>query len=172
LLGLKPEDVELRAIGTGADIATAMLSGQLQAGIVGPPQTFQVEARGFRLLQDTYGQPYQGTALVAKRSRLDELTPALRPLLAAYRDGIMAWNSQSDLALNGLDQYIQIGDPEILRKTYEFFTKVAPFEPSLQPTLPGIKAQLDFLAATTVPAASQFTAEQFVDARFLAQLPG
>jgi hypothetical protein len=76
------------------------------------------------------------------------------------------------VAMNVLDQYIQIGDPEILRKTYEFFTRVAPFKPSLQPTLPGIKAQLDFMAATTVPAASRLTPEQLVDRRFLAQLPG
>jgi hypothetical protein len=63
------------------------------------------------------------------------------------------------------------GDPEIQRKNYDFFTRVAPFEPSLQPTIPGIRAQLDFLAATTLPAAAQFSPEQFVDGRFLSQLP-
>jgi ABC-type nitrate/sulfonate/bicarbonate transport system substrate-binding protein len=171
LLGLKPEDVELRAIGSAPDIATAMLSGQVQAGIVGPPQSFQLEARGFHLLQDIFGQPYQSIALVARRSRLDELAPALPPLLAAFRDGILAWNSQPELAMDVMEQYTHMADPEILRKTYEFFTRVAPFEPSLQPTIPGIKAILDFMAATTVTAASRFTPEQFVDTRFLAQLP-
>ena len=158
-LGLKPEDVELRAIGTAPEIATAMLSGQVQAGILSPPQSFQLEARGFRLLQDTYGQPYQSIALVVRRSRLDELAPALRPLLLAFRDGILAWNSQPELAMNVLDQYTQMGDPEILRKSYDFFTRVTAFEPSLQPTIPGMKAILDFLAATVVPAAAQFTPE-------------
>jgi NitT/TauT family transport system substrate-binding protein len=170
-LGLKPEDVQLRAIGQSLEISTAMLSGQVQAGIVSPPQSFQLESRGFHLLQDIFGQPYQSVALVARRSRLDELAPALRPLLAAVRDGILAWNSQPELAMNVLDQYTQTGDPQILRKTYEFFTKMAPFEPSLQPTIPGIKAIVDFLGATTLPAAAQFTPEQFVDTRFLAQLP-
>jgi ABC-type nitrate/sulfonate/bicarbonate transport system substrate-binding protein len=171
LLGLKPEDVELRAIGTAPDIATAMLTGQVQAGILSPPQSFQLEAKGFRLLQDIYGEPYQSIGLVVRRSRLDELTPALRPLLSAFRDGILAWNSQPDLAMNVLDQYTQMGDPEILRKSYDFFTRVTPFEPSLQPTIPGMKAILDFLAATTLQEAAQFTPEQFVDTRFLAQLP-
>src|SRR5579864_1927313 len=136
VLGLKPENVELRAIGTAPEIATAMLSGQVQAGIVSPPQSFQLETRGFRLLQDIFGQPYQSIALVAKRSRLDELGPALRPLLSAFRDGILSWNSQPDLAMNVLDQYTQMGDPGILRKSYDFFTRVIPFEPSLQPTIP------------------------------------
>ena len=171
LLGLKPEDVELRVIGSAPDIATAMLSGRVQAGIVSPPQSFQLESEGYHLMGDVFGQPYQSQALVAKRSRLDELAPALRPLLAAFRDGILARNSQPQLAMDVLGQYTQVGDPEILRKTYDFFTRVAPFEPSLQPTILGIKAILDFLAATTLPAAAQFTPEQFVDTRFLAQLP-
>jgi ABC-type nitrate/sulfonate/bicarbonate transport system substrate-binding protein len=171
LLGLKPEEVEIRAIGTAPEIATAMLSGQVQAGIVSPPQSFQLETRGFRLLRDIFSQPYQSIGLVARRSRLDVLAPALRPLVSAFRDGILAWNNQPELAMNVLDQYTQMGDAEILRKSYEFFTRVTPFEPSLQPTIPGMKAILDFLAATTVPAAAQFTPEQFVDGRFLAQLP-
>src|SRR5579864_3606777 len=86
LLGLRPEDVEVRTIGTAPEIATAMLSGQVQAGILSPPQSFQLESRGFRLLQDTYSQPYQSIGLVVRRSRLDELAPALRALLAAFRD--------------------------------------------------------------------------------------
>jgi len=171
LLGLKPDDVELRTVGTSPEIATAMLSGQVHAGIVGPPHSFQLENRGFRLLQDIFGQPFQSLALLARRSRLDELAPALRPLLAAVRDGILSWNSDPQLAMNVMDQYIQVGDPEILRRTYEFFTKVAPFEPSLQPTIPGLKGQMDFMAATTLPALSRFTPEQFVDGRFLAELP-
>src|SRR5262249_45113816 len=170
--GLRPGAVERRAMGTAPEVATAMLSGQVQAGIVSPPQSFQLETRGFRLLQDVFSQPYQSIALVAKRSRLDELAPALRPLLSAFRDGILAWNSQPELAMNVLDQYTQTGGAEILRKSYDFFTRVIPFEPLLQPTIPGIKVILDFMAATTLPAAAQFTPEQFVDGRFLAQLPG
>ena len=169
-LGLKPEDVEVRTI-SGPEIATAMLSGQVQAGIVSPPQSFQLEARGFHLLQDTYSEPYQSIGLVARRSRLDELAPALRPLLLAFRDGILAWKNQPELAMNVVDQYTQMGDSEILRKSYDFFTRVTPFEPSLQPTIPGMKAILDFLAATAVPEAARFTPEQFLDTRFLADLP-
>jgi hypothetical protein len=73
--------------------------------------------------------------------------------------------------MNVLDQYTQMGDPEILSKSYDFFTRVTPFEPSLQPTIAGMKAILEFLAATTLPTAAQFNPEQFVDTRFLAELP-
>jgi NitT/TauT family transport system substrate-binding protein len=170
LLGVPPGDVDLRAIGNATEIVAAMLSGQVQAGMVAPPQSFQVEAKGFHLLQDIFGQPYQNVGLIAKRSRLDELAPALRPLLAAYRDGILAWNSQPDLAMQVQDEYAKVGDPEILRRTYEFYTRTAPFEPSLQPTMAGIKAMMDFLAQT-IPAMKDHKPEDFVDTRFLANLP-
>ena len=171
LLGLKPDDVDLRAIGNATEIVAAMLSGQVQAGMVAPPQSFQVEPKGFHLLQDIFSQPYQNVGVVAKRSRMDELGPALKPFLAGLRDGILAWNAQPELAMKVQDEYGKVGDQEILRKSYEFYTKVAPFEPSLQPTIPGIKAMMDFLASTSLPVVADYSPEQFVDTRFLNQLP-
>jgi hypothetical protein len=147
-----------------------MLAGQVPCGVVAPPQSFQVEAKGFHLLQSIFDQPYQNVGVVAKRSRLDELAPALKPLLASVRDGILAWNSRPDLAMKVIDEYANIGDPDILKKTYEFYTTTAPFEPSLQPTIPGIKAMMDFLAPS-VPKVANYKPEQFVDTRFLSQLP-
>ena len=169
LLGLSPTDVDLRPIGSATEIVPAMLSGQVQAGVVAPPQSFVVESKGFHLLQDIFSQPYQNVGVVAKRSRLDELAPALRPFLAAYRDGIAAWNAQPDLAMQVQDQYAKVGDPDVLRKTYDFYTKTAPFELSLQPTIPGIQAMMEFLNSS-VPNVEKFTPEQFVDTRFLSQL--
>ena len=71
LLGLKPSDDALRSIGTAEQITAAMLSGQVPAGMVAPPQSFQVEQKGFHLLKNIFSQPYQNVALVARRSRLD-----------------------------------------------------------------------------------------------------
>src|SRR5712691_10271289 len=170
LLGLTPTDVDLRIVGSAAEVTPAMMSGQLPAGVVAPPQSFLVEAKGFHLLQGIFDQPYQNVGIVARRSRLDELAPALRPFLAGIRDGILAWNAQPDLAMKVMDDYAKIGDPDILKRTYDFYTKTAPFEPSLQPTLPGIRAMMDFLSPT-VPKLANYKPEQFVDTRFLSQLP-
>ncbi len=59
---------------------------------------------------------------------------------------------------------------DVLKRTYDFYSKTAPFEPSLQPTLPGIKAMMEFLSGS-VPKLANYTPEQFVDTRFLSQLP-
>jgi ABC-type nitrate/sulfonate/bicarbonate transport system substrate-binding protein len=169
-LGLAPTDVDLRIVGSAAEVTPAMLSGQVPAGVVAPPQSFQLEAKGFRLLQSIFDQPYQNVGVIARRSRMDELAPALRLLLASIRDGIQAWNAQPDLAMRVIDEYAKVSDADILRKTYDFYTKTAPFEPSLQPTMPGIKAMMEFLS-TSVPKLANYTPEQFVDTRLLSQLP-
>jgi ABC-type nitrate/sulfonate/bicarbonate transport system substrate-binding protein len=170
LLGLTPSDVDLRIVGSAAEVTPAMLSGQVPAGVVAPPQSFQVEAKGFHLLQPLFDQPYQNVGVVARRSRMDELGSALPALLASIRDGIQAWNAQPDLAMKTLDDYSKVGDADVLKRTYDFYTKTAPFEPTLQPTLPGIKAMMDFLSPA-VPKLANYTPEQFVDTRFLAKLP-
>jgi ABC-type nitrate/sulfonate/bicarbonate transport system substrate-binding protein len=172
LLGLKPTDVALRSIGTAEQITAALLSGQLPAGMVAPPQTFQVEAKGFHLLKDIYDQPYQNVGLFAKKSRLQELAPRLKPALAAYRDGIAAIYDKPDQAMQVLDKFAKVNDQDILKKTYDFYTnpKFAPFQKDMQPTLPGIQAQIDFLAAS-VPAVKGHKAEEFVDLSLLSDLP-
>lgn len=170
LLGLSPADVDLRIVGSAAEVTPAMLSGQVPAGVVAPPQAFQVEAKGFHLLQSIFDQPYQNVGIVARTSRMEELGPAFKALLASVRDGIQAWNTQPDLAMRVMDEYSKVGDPAILQKTYDFYTKTAPFEPSLQPTMAGIQAMMDFLAPT-VPKLAGFTPERFVDTRLLSQLP-
>ena len=166
LMGLTTTDVDYRIVGSAAEVTPAMLSGQVPAGVVAPPQSFQVEAKGFHLLQSIFDQPYQNVGIVARRSRFDELGPSLRALLLAVRDGILAWNSQPDLAMRVMDEYAKVGDTAILQKTYDFYTKTAPFEPTLQPTMAGIKAMMDFLTPST-PKLSGMQPENFVDTRFL-----
>jgi NitT/TauT family transport system substrate-binding protein len=170
LLGLKPSDVNLRPIGTSAEITAALLSGQVPAGMEAPPQSFQVETKGFHLLQDIFSKPYQNVGLMTRMSRFDELGPQIKQLLLAYRDGIAAIFDQSQKAKQVFDQYAKIGDADVINKTYDFYTKTAPFQRDLQPTMEGIQAMIDFLAAT-VPAVKGHKAEEFVDLRFVKDLP-
>ena len=47
-------------------------------------------------------------------------------MLASIHDGIQAWDAQPDLAMKVIDDYAKIGDTDILKKTYDFYTKAAP----------------------------------------------
>jgi hypothetical protein len=67
-------------------------------------------------------------------------------------------------------QYTQVTDTDVLNKSYDFYSKTAPFQKDLQPTMDGIKAMADFLSTDT-PGLKDANPATFVDTRFLSQLP-
>ncbi len=168
-LGLKKSDVSLLPLGSDAAFP-ALVTGQAQGAILGHPAVFQAEAKGYRRLVDLAKFAYQNVGLIVSKSRLGELAPVLPGLLLAYRDAITTYNVQPELAKKAIQQFTKESDPSILDHTYDFLKTTAPWETSLQPTMEGIKSMIDFLAES-VPAAKTAKPEQFVDTRFIAQLP-
>ncbi len=170
LLGLTPNDVEIRELG-GNDIPLkALLTGQVQAAPVIPPFSFQGVAQGYPILKDTYDQPYQNVGVVVAKSRIPEIRPALVNFLKGYREGIRLYNEQPDMAMQVLKKYTKETDDKLLKQTYDFYKTQAPFQTDLQPTMQGIQNMMDFLSAT-IPAAKSAKPEQFVDTSLLAELP-
>jgi ABC-type nitrate/sulfonate/bicarbonate transport system substrate-binding protein len=170
LLGLTSKDVSIRPVGNGDIVLQGLISGQIQAGTMTAPQSLDAEAKGFYPLQNTYSQPYQGNGPIVLRGRVQELKPQLLPFLAAFRDGIEAFNEQPDLAKATIGKYAKIDDQAVLARTYAFFHDSSPFQLDLKPTLPGIQAMLDFLSPT-LEAAKTAKPEQFVDLSLVEQLP-
>lgn len=166
-IGLQESDVEVRIVGNGPQQVAALVSGQVAAVPVAPPDVFAAEAQGFHALIDAFNIPYQSAGVIASRARLDALTPALLPFLAACREGIQTFFAQKDLGMQVLQRYTGQTDPSILKQTYEFYSTRTPLQADLQPSLEGIQAILDSLAGSTLPAATGLKAEQFVDTRIL-----
>jgi len=107
---------------------------------------------------------------VLPRSRIDSLSPALIPWMLAIREAIQTYNQQPDVAKKVISDKTKETDPDILQKTYEFYKTQALWEPSLQPTLPGIQGMMDFLAGGS-PEVKNTKPEQYVDLRVLEKLP-
>jgi ABC-type nitrate/sulfonate/bicarbonate transport system substrate-binding protein len=169
-IGMKPSDVKLLTVGGSAATIAALVSGQAQAAVVSPPQTFEAEAKGFHSVHDIYEVPYQGVGVVMLRSHMDQIAPATIAFLKGLRRGIQAYNEQPELAMRLLGQFSKEEDTTILKKTYDFYRNQAPFEPSMKPTNEGIRSMIDFLAES-IPAAKNAKPEQFVDTHLLAQVP-
>jgi ABC-type nitrate/sulfonate/bicarbonate transport system substrate-binding protein len=169
LLGLLPTDVNLLPIGAADVTLQALVSGQVQAAAFPPPFSFQAEARGYVDLQDTYDTPYLTNGVVALRSRLDEMAGPYAAVVAAIHDGVLAFYDQPDLAMQTISRRTGEDDPNILKKTYDFFNTKVRFDPTLVPRPESLQGMLDFLAETTIPAAKNAKPEQFIDTRFLGQ---
>ena len=171
ILGLKLTDVQLRPLGNADTIYAALLSGQLQGGTISQPHTFKIESQGFHIIADTYKVPYQSLGPVVQKARLDELTPALIQFLDACRAAIRAFNTQPEVAKKVVADNLKETDQDILTKTYDFYTKQAPFQEDLKPTLDGMTQIRDFLAQSSVPGAKEYKVEQLVDLSLLDKLP-
>jgi NitT/TauT family transport system substrate-binding protein len=171
LLKLTEKDVQLRVLGGSNIVFPALLTNQIDAAAVIPPFSFQAQDKGYNELVNTYKVAYQNVGVTVPKSRLDELATPLKAFLRGYQKGVQLFFQQPDLAKKILTDKADVKDATELQRTYDFYTKTAPFQLDLQPTLEGIQAMLDFLGSTVVPAAKNAKPEQFVDTRFLADLP-
>jgi ABC-type nitrate/sulfonate/bicarbonate transport system substrate-binding protein len=155
LLGLKPEtDVAsvLRIGGTNL-LWPALQTGQIVAAPLTPPQSFKADSLGFTRLVNTYHLPYQNIGIVVRKSEVGAKSEAWVKLLRATREAIRRWYDDPKLARAVLIKYTKEKDPEMLQKTYDFFTKQAGFNEDLTITDQGLRQILNFLGSTVLPAA-------------------
>ena len=168
LMGLKPEsDVQLLRIGGSAVLWPALQSGQIAGATLTPPQSFKADALGFTRLVNAYHLPYQNVGIVVRRADIEARADLWVRLLRALKEGIRRWYDDPKLAKEVLSKYTKERDPEMLQKTYEFFSKQAGFSEELVPTDQGIQQILTFLGSTTLPAAKGVPPTQFYDTRIL-----
>lgn len=167
-LGLTPKDVQLRILGGSAQIAAALLTGQIVAGAAAPPVSFQLDRSGFHSMTTTLDQPYQNVGVIVRRGRMDELAGRLVPLLRSVRAGIDRYYSDKAFTMKVIAKYTKENDPDIIERTYEFYRK-AGFKRELMISEPGMQGILDFMSET-IPEAKKATPAQFFDDRFVRQL--
>ncbi len=170
-LGLKPEsDVRLLPLGGSAILWPALQSKQIAASTLTPPQSFLADARGFTRLADTYDLPYQNVGVVIRRDDVDKRALVWQRFLRAMRQGVRVWYEDSKLAMNVLARYTKENDPEMLQKTYEFFSQQAGFNKALTVSEAGLDSIAKFLGATVLPGAKGASPSQFYDMRILEKI--
>lgn len=167
-LGLTAKDVQLRPIGSSPEIVSAFYAGQISGAVGSPPASFRMERDGYRSLVSLIGEPYQNVGLVTRKSRIDELSPKLVPLLRAVRSGIERFYADKPFSMKVIGKYARETDPIVLDKSYEFFKK-AGFRRELVTSEAGLQGVLDFLSES-IPEAKSAKPAQFFDDRILRQV--
>ena len=171
LMGLKPEsDVQLLRLGGSAVLWPALQSGQIAGATLTPPQSFKADAVGFARLANTYHLPYQNVGVVVRKADVEPRAELWERVLRAFREGIHRWYDDPKLAKEALTKYTKERDPEMLQKTYDFFTRQAGFNKELVLTDQGIQQILTFLGSTVLPSAKDAAPTQFYDTRILDKL--
>jgi len=167
-MGLSAKDVQLRPLGSSAQLTPALLSGQLLGAVGAPPASFQLERAGLHSMVSLLDVPYQNVGIVVRRSRMDELGARLVLLLRSLRAGIERYYNDKPFSIKVFAKYSKETDNDVLDKTYEFYRK-AGFRRELVTSEPGLQGMLDFLSES-IPEAKKASPAQFFDDRFVRQV--
>jgi NitT/TauT family transport system substrate-binding protein len=171
LMGFKPESgLQLLRIGNTAVLWVALQSGQIQGAALTPPQSFKADTAGYTRLVNTYDLPYQNIGVVVRKSDVEPRAEMWARFLRSLKEGIQRWYEDPKLAKEVLTKYTKEKDPEMLQKTYDFFTKQAGFTRELTLTDQGLQQILTFLGSTVLPGAKDAPPTQFYDTRVLQRL--
>ena len=171
LMGFRPESgLQLLRIGNTALLWLALQSGQIQGAALTPPHCFKADAAGYTRLVNTYDLPYQNIGVVVRKSDVEPRAEMWARFLRSLKEGIQRWYDDPKLAKEVLTKYTKEKDPEMLQKTYDFFTKQAGFTRELALTDQGLQQILTFLGSTVLPGAKDAPPTQFYDTRVLQRL--
>jgi NitT/TauT family transport system substrate-binding protein len=168
--GLQPEkDVALVQLEDYAGIMGGIHSKRIAAGALADPFTDAAKKLGYKEIADVaaMGLEFPFVGIVAKKSYINNNIDTVQRFVRAYTEAIAIYKNNPDLAMKITSKYTGIKDPEILASTVNFYA------PKLQrvpyPTVGGMRFVLEQVGMRD-PRAKNYTAESFMDLRFVKQL--
>jgi ABC-type nitrate/sulfonate/bicarbonate transport system substrate-binding protein len=110
-----------------------MQAGGVEVGTVSPPTSTRALQAGLHQLIDLaeQGPEYPSIGLAITDRYVNEKPEVVRAYVAGYGSGVARFRKNPDRALAVLRQYLQIDDEEILRDTYDRFSRYLAYPPTL-----------------------------------------
>jgi NitT/TauT family transport system substrate-binding protein len=129
-IGLEPgDDVALLAMGEESNRYNALLIGQVDAAILGPPVMFEAEAQGYNILADVGERvPIAVNGLVATDTVLRERRDLVKRFLRAYIRGLEYTRDNRAETIRAVREAEDIADPAIAERTYDRVMKAMSFD--------------------------------------------
>jgi NitT/TauT family transport system substrate-binding protein len=163
------KDVSFLQIGAMPDIAVAVASGAIEAGVIGVPQNLLAKKQALRELADLseIGARYALAALLAKRSFLAENHEVTVRFMKALVAAIHYSKTHPKEGMEILKRYTRIDAPDIIKPTYDLHVKLFPKVPEIFPE--DLKLVLEEIALTN-PKAKGAEPASFIDDRVLREV--
>ncbi|HLH25827.1 MAG TPA: ABC transporter substrate-binding protein [Chloroflexota bacterium] len=165
--GIRPDQVQFLAMQDVPAILVGMQAGGVEVGTVSPPTSTRALQAGLHQLVDLaeQGPEYPSIGLAIAERYVNNSPDVVRAYVAGYASGVARFRKNPDRALEVLRKYLQIEDEDILRDTYDRFSRYLAYPPTLpMSSLERIKndlAQED--PAVAQVAVSDVAAPQFAD---------
>jgi ABC-type nitrate/sulfonate/bicarbonate transport system substrate-binding protein len=167
--GLKAGDYQILPLFEVPNILTALIAGQIDAGLISPPSTFRGRKAGLSELVNLAreGPEFASVAIGSPRSYIKANEEIVRRVVRSYVEAIHRFKMNKEISVKVLQKYTRVNDPEILEATYtEYLDNI---ESIPRVSRKGIEIILGELAEKE-PKARLARPEDFLDARFLDEL--
>ena len=165
-LGLEPtrDKILVMVIGDQSVLTQAMATGRIDATYLGYTFSAILKEKGFPILLDIGRAPipYQGQALVARRSYLKQNPQTIDAILRGVLESIAFIQNPAnrDAALKSLVKNLRLSNAREAESGYEVLQWL--YSLDVKPTLPGIQ-NMQRLLAMTNPKVAGVNAEDVVD---------
>ncbi len=132
-IGLNPDqDVTLVTTGSVTNLTAAMLSGAVVGGMTHPPDTLELEAKGFHSLLDLAALklPFANNVVAVQRTWLDGHREAAQAYVDALVQAIAREKNDQAFTVQVMKKYLKSDDDKAMTATWEYYAK------SVLPSLP------------------------------------
>jgi len=167
--GLKQNDYQILPLVEVPNILTALMAGQVDAGVVSPPTNSRARKAGLNELMNLAkeGPEFVSVAIGSSRSYIKANEDIVRRVVRSYAEGVQIFKTNKPAAQRMMQKYLRVKDQDILDDAYNQFREYLEYPPYV-----ARKAMENVIAdvATTDPAAKNAKPEDFIDMRFVAEL--
>lgn len=165
-LGLKPEQVTFVQVGSSANRAAALLGGAVQAVVVQPPISTDLQKHGFHTLIDIARLRIPASlALTGQRTWINANRDTVQRYVAALMDAVAREKRDKPYTVQILKDYLKVDDPQALSDAYDYYAReVTPSVPL--PTAAQCRQVIDSLASTNEKLRG-FDVSRYIDDSFV-----
>ena len=167
--GLKPSDYQILPLLEVPNIFTALVAGQVDAGVVSPPTNSRARKAGLSELMNIAqeGPEYVSVAIGTTRAYINANEDTVRRVVRAYAEGTHLFKTNKQVGIRVLGKYTKLKDQDILEDAYNQFQDYLQSPPYV--SRKGVEAILSEIGEKE-PSARQIKADDVIDMRFVAEL--
>jgi len=167
--GLKQNDYQILPLVEVPNILTALIAGQVDAGVVSPPTNSRARKAGLNELMNLAkdGPEFVSVAVGASRSYIKANEDTVRRVVRSYAEGVQLFKTNKAAAERMMQKYLRVKEQDILDDAYNQFREYLEYPPYVTR-----KAMENVIADVAVSnsAAKNSKPEDFMDMRFVAEL--
>jgi NitT/TauT family transport system substrate-binding protein len=167
--GLKPADYQILPLLEVPNIFTALVAGQIDAGVVSPPTNSRARKAGMVELMNIAkeGPEYVSVAVGTTRAYLSANEDIARRVVRSYAEGVYVFKTNKAAALRMIQNQLKVKDTDIQEDTFNQFSQYLEYPPYI--SRKGVEAVIADVAATA-PQAKSAKPDDFIEMRFVAEL--